>query len=70
MLSSDTPAPLTAQELSLLHTRINSWYLECARNLPWRTGSNTPWEVMVSEFMLQQTPVKRVLPVWEQWLER
>jgi len=54
----------------LLHDRINQWYLQHARDLPWRTGANTPWEVMVSEFMLQQTPVKRVLPVWETWLER
>lgn len=30
----------------------------------------TGWEVMVSEFMLQQTPVVRVLPVWEEWMER
>lgn len=61
---------LTPQELENLHTEINGWYLENRRDLPWRTGSNTPWEVMVSEFMLQQTPVKRVLPVWETWLER
>src|SRR6202012_1219880 len=30
----------------------------------------TPWAVMVSEFMLQQTPVRRVLPVYDAWLER
>lgn len=60
----------SAQLLDELHRDINSWYLEHSRDLPWRTGQNTPWEVMVSEFMLQQTPVKRVLPVWEVWLER
>ncbi|MFW0111538.1 A/G-specific adenine glycosylase [Rothia sp. CCM 9416] len=61
---------LAPQDLNALHARINSWYLENRRDLPWRTGENSSWEVMVSEFMLQQTPVKRVLPVWEVWLDR
>lgn len=61
---------LALQDLNTLHARINFWYLENRRDLPWRTGENSPWEVMVSEFMLQQTPVKRVLPVWEVWLDR
>lgn len=43
------------------------WYRENKRPLPWR--STTPYGVMVSEFMLQQTPVNRVLPVWEQWMK-
>lgn len=64
-------APAPAPDLlHQLHQDINSWYLSASRDLPWRTGQNTPWEVMVSEFMLQQTPVKRVLPVWEVWLDR
>ncbi|WP_307816505.1 A/G-specific adenine glycosylase [Nocardioides limicola] len=46
------------------------WYDRHARDLPWRDGSATPWAVMVSEFMLQQTPVARVLPVYLEWLER
>lgn len=49
---------------------ICSWYDEHARDLPWRRPEATPWSVMVSEFMLQQTPVSRVLPVHEAWLER
>ncbi|WP_237224282.1 A/G-specific adenine glycosylase [Rothia nasisuis] len=70
-MSSTYPlSNLTAEQVDDLHTRINRWYLENRRDLPWRTGENTPWEVLVSEFMLQQTPVKRVLPVWEIWLER
>jgi A/G-specific adenine glycosylase len=51
-----------------LHERVLSWYAEHARDLPWRAGDATPWAVMVSEFMLQQTPVNRVLPVYEDWL--
>jgi len=46
------------------------WYDEHARELPWRGPSATPWSVLVSELMLQQTPVARVLPVHEEWLER
>jgi A/G-specific adenine glycosylase len=53
-----------------LHAPILRWYDEHARELPWRGPSVSPWSVMVSEFMLQQTPVARVLPVHEQWLER
>jgi A/G-specific adenine glycosylase len=52
-----------------LHGRLLGWYDEHARDLPWRDPSASPWAVMVSEFMLQQTPVSRVLPVYAQWLE-
>lgn len=54
--------------MSALHEPLLRWYDDHARALPWRTESATPWAVMVSEFMLQQTPVARVLPVFEQWL--
>ena len=46
-----------------------SWFRKNARDLPWRRGYD-PYHVLVSEFMLQQTPVARVLPVWQAWLER
>jgi A/G-specific adenine glycosylase len=52
-----------------LHERLLGWYDEHARDLPWRDPSASPWAVLVSEFMLQQTPVSRVLPVYAQWLE-
>ena len=52
-----------------LRTPLLDWYDEHARELPWRDPSASPWAVMVSEFMLQQTPVVRVLPVYERWLE-
>ena len=55
---------------NLLHERINGWFMQNARDLPWRRDDCSPWGVMVSEFMLQQTPVKRVLPVWEEWMRR
>ncbi|MGZ4453341.1 MAG: A/G-specific adenine glycosylase [Nocardioides sp.] len=56
--------------MSRLHEPLLSWYDENARDLPWRGDGTTPWSVMVSEFMLQQTPVVRVLPVHAAWMER
>jgi A/G-specific adenine glycosylase len=54
--------------MSELHAPILGWYDVHARDLPWRRPEASAWSVMVSEFMLQQTPVSRVLPVHEQWL--
>jgi A/G-specific adenine glycosylase len=56
--------------MSPLHAQVLDWYDEHARDLPWRRQDATPWSVLVSELMLQQTPVARVLPVHAQWLER
>jgi A/G-specific adenine glycosylase len=56
--------------MSELHAPILEWYDAHARELPWRTATASPWSVMVSEFMLQQTPVVRVLPVHAAWLHR
>lgn len=50
--------------------RLLEWYDTHARDLPWRHDDATPWGVLVSEVMLQQTPVVRVLPVWQDWLTR
>jgi A/G-specific adenine glycosylase len=55
---------------STLHAPALQWYEEHARDLPWRGPEATPWGVLVSEIMLQQTPVARVLPVYLQWLGR
>jgi A/G-specific adenine glycosylase len=49
---------------------VLDWYADAARDLPWRAPEVTPWGVLVSEFMLQQTPLVRVLPVWRAWLAR
>lgn len=49
---------------------ILRWYDANARDLPWRRPTASAWSVLVSEFMLQQTPVARVQPVHEAWLER
>ena len=61
---------MTPPSASGLHKPILRWYDHHARELPWRSATADAWSVMVSEFMLQQTPVARVLPVHEEWLER
>ncbi|GAA3574037.1 A/G-specific adenine glycosylase [Microlunatus spumicola] len=53
-----------------LITRVVAWYDTNARDLPWRRPGTSAWAVMVSEFMLQQTPVERVREPWARWLER
>jgi len=58
------------RRVSELHAPLLRWYDEHARDLPWRRPTATAWVVLVSEFMLQQTPVARVLPVYDGWLER
>jgi A/G-specific adenine glycosylase len=49
---------------------ILQWYASHVRDLPWRRPDAGPWAVLVSEIMLQQTPVSRVLPAYAAWLER
>jgi A/G-specific adenine glycosylase len=49
---------------------VRRWYSAHARDLPWRRPDATPWSILVSEVMLQQTPVSRVLPAHAAWLRR
>jgi len=49
---------------------VLAWYARNARDLPWRAPDATPWAVLVSEIMLQQTPVARVLPEYLSWMSR
>jgi len=73
---SGGPAPRSAAttppaaDAEALVGDVLAWYGRAARDLPWRGPEATPWSVMVSEFMLQQTPVARVLPVHAEWLRR
>lgn len=62
-----TTHKVTTQDL---HRSITEWFAREARDLPWREPSCSPWAILVSEVMLQQTPVIRVLPVWREWMER
>jgi A/G-specific adenine glycosylase len=49
---------------------VTAWFDRAARDLPWRTPDASDWSIVVSEIMLQQTPVVRVLPRWQEWMRR
>ncbi|MET0955191.1 MAG: A/G-specific adenine glycosylase [Cryobacterium sp.] len=49
---------------------ISAWFEQNARDLPWRREGFSAWGTLVSEFMLQQTPVTRVIPRLTEWLQR
>lgn len=49
---------------------VNPWFIANRRDLPWRHEGFGAWGILVSEVMLQQTPVARVIPRLEQWLQR
>ena len=59
-----------AAATGLAQDAVLSWYAAHRRDLPWRRPEASPWAVLVSEIMLQQTPVARVLPAYQAWLER
>jgi A/G-specific adenine glycosylase len=47
-----------------------AWFDHAERDLPWRHPAVSAWQILVSEFMLQQTPVNRVEPIWRDWIAR
>jgi A/G-specific adenine glycosylase len=47
-----------------------TWFDETARDLPWRRPGVSAWQILMSEIMLQQTPVARVAPIWLDWVAR
>jgi len=53
-----------------MRSGVVRWFDDAARDLPWRAPDRTPWGVLVSEVMLQQTPVVRVEPAWRAWQEQ
>ncbi|MFC7490626.1 MULTISPECIES: A/G-specific adenine glycosylase [unclassified Knoellia] len=61
---------LPGTDVRLLHQSILAWYAAHSRPLPWRDPSCSPWGVLVSEVMAQQTPVSRVVPAWQDWMSR
>jgi A/G-specific adenine glycosylase len=63
-------APVLPQpdQLARVHALILAWYASHKRNLPWRETTD-PYAILVSEIMLQQTQVERVLPKYRQFLE-
>ena len=55
--------------LGAMDALLSAWFGENARDLPWRSTTD-PYAILVSEVMLQQTQVERVLPRYGRWLER
>ncbi|AWB84649.1 A/G-specific adenine glycosylase [Corynebacterium liangguodongii] len=53
-----------------MQSEVISYFRAHGRPLPWREPGTSPWGVLVSEVMSQQTPVSRVAPVWLEWMER
>jgi A/G-specific adenine glycosylase len=66
---SASPSAALPAALSLVNA-VSIWFATAARDLPWREPGTTAWGVVVSEIMLQQTPVSRVVPAWRDWMAR
>lgn len=64
------PAVPAAEVRTDVRRDVVAWFDEHARDLPWRATDRTPWGVLVSEVMLQQTLVVRVEPAWRAWTTR
>ena len=62
-------AETTLAETEPIRLRLFDWWGRYARDLPWRFGRTTPWGVLVSEVMSQQTQMSRVVPYWTAWMK-
>ena len=65
MVNADT----VLAEMEPIRLRLFDWWSRYARDLPWRFGRTTPWGVLVSEVMSQQTQMSRVVPYWTAWMK-
>src|SRR5678815_933513 len=66
MPASTIPAP---EQRRRFRRQLLAWYRAHGRDLPWRR-TDDPYHILVSEVMLQQTQVDRVLPKYEEWLQK
>ena len=66
MSAASLPSPETRQRF---RRAILGWYRRNGRDLPWRRTSD-PYHILVSEVMLQQTQVDRVVPKYHEWLDK
>src|SRR5215468_6280082 len=70
MAKKPKPLPLPAPpDRRRFRKRLLTWYRRHGRDLPWRK-TDDPYHILVSEIMLQQTQVDRVLPKYAEWLEK
>lgn len=68
--SHTAPQPTVLNATAAVADEVCTWFDREGRDLPWRSPDTTPWGVLVSEFMLQQTPVSRVVGPWRDWVTR
>lgn len=63
--------PTAGRSTTLAHmdALLTAWFVTAARDLPWRQ-TRDPYAILVSEVMLQQTQVERIIPRYLAWLER
>ncbi|MGE5245544.1 MAG: A/G-specific adenine glycosylase [Betaproteobacteria bacterium] len=66
---AESPAVPPPPDRRRFRARLLAWYRRHGRDLPWRK-TDDPYHILVSEIMLQQTQVDRVLPKYREWLER
>ena len=59
---------IAQNKIKNLQSRLLKWYDEQKRDMPWRKNRN-PYRILVSEFMLQQTQVKTVIPYYKKWMK-
>jgi A/G-specific adenine glycosylase len=71
-MSAPVSRSVTGTSPTALTGTLLGWFADTARDLPWRRAAarGDGWAVLVSEVMLQQTPVARVLPAYDQWMRR
>lgn len=58
------------QRLYRIHAHLMGWFNQNKRDLPWRSTPREPYQVWISEIMLQQTQVETVIPYFEAWMAR
>lgn len=68
-LRQNPPVPLDASQKRTFQRRLLKWYAEHGRDLPWRKTAD-PYHILVSEIMLQQTQVERVIPKYHEFLDK
>src|SRR5688500_12798104 len=62
-------SPRAGRGVDAVDAELLAWFRKSGRDLPWRR-TRDPYAILVSEVMLQQTQVERVVPRWHAWLER
>ncbi len=68
-MKTSPPTPSPSKKIPAFQTGLLAWWEANRRDLPWR-HTRDPYRILVSEVMLQQTQVDRVIPHYHRWLER